>query len=107
MGDNRSRARLRACIGTAVVAAAAILVSGAAGKPGDGDRQKLDKIQHIVVVYEENHSFDNLYGGWEAVNGRANADAAHTIQIGQGGQSGQGGVAYQCLLQNDVNLASQ
>ena len=63
MGDNRSRARLRVFIGTAVVATAAILVSGAAGKPGDGDRQKLDKIQHIVVVYEENHSFDNLYGG--------------------------------------------
>ena len=34
----------------------------------------LDKIDHIVVIYEENHSFDNLYGGWEGVNGRANAD---------------------------------
>ena len=38
----------------------------------------LDKIKHIVVIYEENHSFDNLYGGWEGVNGLANADAAHT-----------------------------
>ena len=34
----------------------------------------LDKVDHIVVIYEENHSFDNLYGGWEGVNGRANAD---------------------------------
>src|SRR5919201_5647858 len=42
--------------------------------------QKLAKIKHIVVIYEENHSFDNLYGGWEGVNGRANADAAHTTQ---------------------------
>ena len=39
MGNRRSTARLRAFIGTAVVAAAAILVSGAAGKPGNGDRQ--------------------------------------------------------------------
>lgn len=59
---------------------------------------KLANIQHIVVIYQENHSFDNLYGGWEGVNGRA--DAAHTIQIGQGG------AAYTCLLQNDFSLTS-
>jgi acid phosphatase len=58
------------------------------------------KINHIVVIYEENHSFDNLYGGWEGVNGRANADPSHTLQIGQGG------LQYACLLQDDVNLAS-
>ena len=29
--------------------------------------QKLNKVKHIVVIYEENHSFDNLYGGWEGV----------------------------------------
>ena len=33
------------------------------------DQKTLDKIKHIVVIYEENHSFDNLYGGWEGVNG--------------------------------------
>src|SRR6266851_6521293 len=60
----------------------------------------LAKINHIVVIYEENHSFDNLYGAWEGVNGRANADPAHTIQIGQGG------ARYKCLLQKDVNLTS-
>jgi phospholipase C len=57
-------------------------------------------VGHIVVVYEENHSFDNLYGGWEHVNGVANADAAHTTQVSQGG------TAFDCLLQNDVNLTS-
>src|SRR5437867_10273937 len=61
---------------------------------------KFGAINHIVVIYEENHSFDNLYGGWEGVNGRANAGAAHTTQIGQAG------VPYTCLLQNDVNLTS-
>ncbi len=50
-------------------------------------------INHIVVIYEENHSFDNLYGGWEGVNGRANA--TNSSQLAQNG----------CLLQNDVNLA--
>ena len=101
MRNLRSSVPCRAFVVAAAIATAAIVVSGAAGKPGDGDRHKLDKIQHIVVIYEENHSFDNLYGGWEGVNGRASADAAHTIQIGQGG------VAYHCLLQNDANLASQ
>jgi acid phosphatase len=60
----------------------------------------LDKVDHIVVVYEENHSFDNLYGGWEGVNGRANADAAHTTQVDQQG------TPYTCLKQNDVNLVA-
>ena len=57
-------------------------------------------IQHIVVIYEENHSFDNLYGGWEGVNGLSSATASHTLQVSQGG------VQYSCLLQKDVNLAT-
>ena len=60
----------------------------------------LGAINHIVVIYEENHSFDNLYGGWEGVNGRADADAAHTTQVDESGSP------YGCLLQNDVNLTS-
>src|SRR5437870_2996571 len=64
------------------------------------DKTALDSIKHIVVIYEENHSFDNLYGGWEGVNGRANADTAHRLQIKQNGRT------YSCLLQNDVNLTS-
>jgi phospholipase C len=66
----------------------------------DGGGKALSRINHIVVIYQENHSFDNLYGLWEGVNGVANAPAAKTIQVGQGG------VAYTCLLQNDVNLTS-
>src|SRR5229473_1459718 len=58
----------------------------------------LGDINHIVVIYEENHSFDNLYGGWEGVNGLANADAAHTTQAKQNGSP------YSCLYQDDVNL---
>jgi acid phosphatase len=57
-------------------------------------------VENIVVIYEENHSFDNLYGRWEGVNGLARADAAHTEQVGQDG------TRYSCLPQNDVNLTS-
>jgi phospholipase C len=71
-----------------------------APKPGLNATQKLGKIKHIVVIYEENHSFDNLYGGWEGVNGRTKADAAHTTQVNQSG------TAYTCLKQDDVNLTS-
>ncbi|MEA2394911.1 MAG: hypothetical protein QOJ82_2802 [Solirubrobacteraceae bacterium] len=66
---------------------------------GRGDRD-LHRIKHFVVIYEENHSFDNLYGGWEGVNGRAGADAAHTTQVNQAG------VAFTCLEQDDLNLTS-
>ncbi len=75
---------------------ALVLVPVGASQAGAPDR--LNKINHIVVIYEENHSFDNLYGGWEGVNGLANADAAHTTQFPQSGR------AYTCLLQDDVNL---
>src|SRR4029077_10746706 len=80
----------------AVISLAATPTAALAG----GGADKLGSIRHIVVVYEENHSFDNLYGGWEGVNGRTNAPAAQTIQLTQGG------VPYTCLLQNDVNLTS-
>jgi len=63
--------------------------------------QKFAGINHIVVIYEENHSFDNLYGGWEGVNGRSSAPAANTLQVRQ-----VGGTPYACLLQQDVNLTS-
>ena len=38
----------------------------------------LDRIRHIVVIYLENRSFDNLYGAFPGANGYANAGAAAT-----------------------------
>ncbi|MGB8701370.1 MAG: alkaline phosphatase family protein [Thermosynechococcaceae cyanobacterium] len=64
------------------------------------DSTKLNKTQHIVVIYEENHSFDNLYGGWEGVNGLKMAAPAKKTQVNQAG------TPFACLLQTDVNLAS-
>jgi len=40
--------------------------STAAAAPKQGP---LGNFKHIVVIYEENHSFDNLYGNWGTVGG--------------------------------------
>ena len=92
----RARWLAAAAVGVAV---AALSASTAVGSQKD-HADALQKIKHIVVVYQENHSFDNLYGGWEGVNGRSSADAARTNQIGQNG------LLYTCLQQSDVNLTS-
>jgi len=82
----------------AVVALAVIPAGGAAASGAGSDR--LSRINHIVVIYQENHSFDNLYGMWEGVNGLRRAPRARTVQVNQAG------TPYECLLQNDVNLTS-
>jgi acid phosphatase len=89
--------RIRWTLLVGVLAFAAIGATSAGAARGD---DQLSKIDHIVVIYEENHSFDNLYGGWEGVRGVSDADAAHTTQVDQNG------VAYDCLKQNDANLTS-
>ncbi len=89
-----------------LVAAAAMAVVGAAAAAGLADQgngqgsgaDRLARINHLVVIYEENHSFDNLYGGWEGVNGLANA-------AGRATQVDQSGTAFSCLPQNDANLS--
>ena len=62
-------------------------------------------VEHIVVIYQENHSFDNLFGTWGAVNGQpvnglADATPAQRQQVAQDG------TPFTCLFQNDVNLSS-
>jgi acid phosphatase len=81
-----------------LVALAMVPASVAAAAGGSSDR--LSRIKHIVVIYQENHSFDNLYGGWEGVNGVRHARPSRTVQVNQAG------TPYDCLLQNDVNLTS-
>ncbi len=82
------------------VVSVALALGPAAVADADDRSDKLQKINHFVIIYQENHSFDNLYGGWEGVRGRKDADAAHTVQISQTG------LPFACLLQDDVNLAS-
>jgi acid phosphatase len=62
-------------------------------------------VDHLVVIYEENHSFDNLYGHWgrvgrDQVRGVDQAPPARSVQVSQDGSP------LDCLYQNDVNLTS-
>jgi acid phosphatase len=61
--------------------------------------------RHLVVIYEENHSFDNLYGTWGTV-GRDRVDGLAQARGTQLRQVAQDGSTYRCLLQADVNLTS-
>src|SRR5260370_10350671 len=92
-------ARVRIVVPVALASVLALTALPAGGSESDRGGSQLGKINHIVVIYQENHSFDNLYGGWEGVNGRGNAVAAQTLQVKQDGTT------FNCLLQNDVNLA--
>jgi phospholipase C len=53
----------------------------------DDDREAvpgINRLQHVVVIYLENHSFDNLYGSFAGANGLARAGAAATQLDGSG-----------------------
>src|SRR5256885_7551953 len=90
---------VRIAVPVALVSLLALTALPAAG--ASPAKAALGSINHIVVIYQENHSFDNLYGTWERVNNLSRADGTHTVQIGQAG------VPYTCLKQNDVNLRSE
>src|SRR6476659_4164839 len=83
----------------------ALALSAAVPADAKDDHGRSGSIKHIVVLYQENHSLDNLYGTWAAVNGDAvegvaQATLGHTVQVGQSG------VPYTCLKQNDVNVTA-
>jgi len=79
---------------------------GSPGRAGHGKPATLPGgYKHLVVIYQENHSFDNLYGSWGSVNGEhveglSDASTTSTTQVAQDGSM------YSCLLQDDVNLTS-
>src|SRR5438034_187967 len=53
----------------------AVSCGGGSGTPATQARG-LDKINHVIVVYQENWSFDGLYGNFPGANGIANAGEA-------------------------------
>lgn len=46
----------------------------------------MDKIDHVVVIFAENHSFDNLYGKFPGANGISNATTEQKLQLDHDGQ---------------------
>jgi phospholipase C len=62
----------------AALALATSLIAGSQQVPG------FDRLKHIVVIYLENHSFDNLYGEFAGANGLAHAAGAARQVDGKG-----------------------
>ncbi|MCK2220358.1 alkaline phosphatase family protein [Actinomadura sp. ATCC 31491] len=86
----------------AAVTLVAGLVPSPAAQAGRG-RPVAGRFRHLVVIYQENHSFDNLFGLW----GRAGGERVDGLRPGRAApQVTQAGEPYRCLLQDDVNLTS-
>ncbi|HEV2036506.1 MAG TPA: acid phosphatase [Candidatus Dormibacteraeota bacterium] len=65
---------------------------------GEGDAGGLTGINHLVVIYDENRSFDNLYGSFPGANGISQASATSTKQVTLTG------TPYTTLPQTDPNI---
>lgn len=47
--------------------------------------KEANKIKHVVVIYLENHSFDNLYGQFPGADGLSNASSSNITQVDASG----------------------
>src|SRR5258706_15601695 len=59
-----------------------LAAGGCATRPGDG----LSRVEHIVVLYAENRSFDHLYGLFPGAEGLAQATAEQKTQLDHDGR---------------------
>src|ERR1043165_3404941 len=50
-----------------------------------GAASSLARVEHLVVIYQENWSFDGLFGKFPGANGIANASAASIAQTDRAG----------------------
>src|SRR5216110_3346587 len=64
-----------------LVWALSFVLAGCAVSGSPPPRAALEKIQHIVVIYAENRSFDNLYGLFPGADGIANATPEQYTQL--------------------------
>jgi phospholipase C len=90
LAKHRSRAKWRIA---ALVALAFLISTYVLGQEPSPD-PKLRPIKHIIVIYQENWSFDSLYGLFPGANGLANSSAASLNQTDRfdnslSGQTGQ------------------
>lgn len=63
-----------------------VLLAGCAGTTTKSSANRLDGIEHIIIIYAENRSFDHLYGLFPGANGIAQATPEQYIQIDHNGQ---------------------
>ncbi|MDB5873185.1 MAG: acid phosphatase [Ramlibacter sp.] len=64
------------------------LLASLLGGCASGNRfaSRADRIRNVVVIYAENHSFDNMYGMFPGANGIANATPEQFTQLGHDGE---------------------
>jgi acid phosphatase len=73
----------------AAAALLAVLLAGCAGTPqpaAGAATARFERIRNVVVIYAENHSFDNMYGLFPGANGIADATPEQYTQIGHDGK---------------------
>ena len=68
----------------AIAVALSTLFAGCA-MPPPAPRAGLDRVEHIIVIYAENRSFDNLYGLFPGADGIANATPEQYTQLDHDG----------------------
>src|SRR5258706_1280907 len=68
-----------------ILASAATLLAGCASSPLGQSTEDLARIEHIVVIYAENRSFDHLYGLFPGVDGIASATPEQKTQLDHDG----------------------
>jgi phospholipase C len=76
-----------ACNGDSTTETSALKAQGIAADAARGGRAAvpgLEKVKHVVVIYLENHSFDNLYGEFPGADGLGNASTTITQRDLQG-----------------------
>jgi len=62
---------------------AALALAGCLGITAfrDPEAPAINKVQHVVVIYMENHSFDNLWGQFKGADGLTSANKENVIQV--------------------------
>jgi len=90
--------RRRLALAASLALALALLGAAQAGANPTAASTSKPRLQHLVVIYLENHSFDNLYGQFPGANGLSHADPAHTTQVDLNG------VPFATLPQTDPNI---
>lgn len=69
-----------------VVAACTALGGCASHAVTRADATSLERIRNVVILYAENHSFDNMYGLFPGANGISRATPAQKTQLDHDGQ---------------------
>src|SRR6267378_51527 len=68
-----------------ILASAAAFLAGCAPSPQRRSTEGLARIEHIVVIYAENRSFDHLYGFFPGADGIASATPEQKAQLDHDG----------------------